>query len=165
MPGRHGSTLVVSTSDHESGGLGVGRNEPGWLQYAWYPEVIDRVPHSTETLRIMADDAAVHPCDLLAGRFEIMCTEDERRTISATDTLGVWDRERAIGRPIAREAAAGWTTSGHTGADVAVYAFGPGSDMFRGLQDNTRIARNIADILGFDLDEMTAQLRASKASD
>ena len=45
-----GSTLVVSTSDHEAGGLAVGRNEEGLLQYAWYPEVIDRIPGSNQWL-------------------------------------------------------------------------------------------------------------------
>ena len=34
----------------------------------------------------------------------------------------------------------GWTSSGHTGVDVEVFAFGAGSQAFTGQLDNTDIA-------------------------
>jgi alkaline phosphatase len=37
----------------------------------------------------------------------------------------------------------GWTTSGHTGIDVDVFAFGPSAEVFAGNQNNTDIADKI----------------------
>ncbi|MFH3651709.1 alkaline phosphatase, partial [Acinetobacter baumannii] len=42
----------------------------------------------------------------------------------------------------------GWTTGGHTGEDVNVYAFGPGKYLFSGVQENTNIAKRVFDIVG-----------------
>ncbi|MGY0648628.1 MAG: alkaline phosphatase, partial [Paraglaciecola chathamensis] len=42
----------------------------------------------------------------------------------------------------------GWTTGGHTGVDVPVFAKGPGSEMFRGMLNNTQVADNIFSLLG-----------------
>ncbi|MGY0641178.1 MAG: alkaline phosphatase, partial [Paraglaciecola chathamensis] len=40
------------------------------------------------------------------------------------------------------------TTGGHTGVDVPVFAKGPGSEMFRGMLNNTQVADNIFSLLG-----------------
>jgi alkaline phosphatase len=45
-----GQTLVVSVSDHETGGLSLGRNVDGQGIYAWHPEVLARVRASYERL-------------------------------------------------------------------------------------------------------------------
>ena len=41
-----------------------------------------------------------------------------------------------------------WSTKGHSGAAVPVYAFGPGAQVFSGVNDNTDIAKKIAGLLG-----------------
>ena len=40
------NTLVVSTSDHEAGGLTLGRNINGRGVYDWKPEILERVETS-----------------------------------------------------------------------------------------------------------------------
>lgn len=40
-----------------------------------------------------------------------------------------------------------WSTGGHTGTPVPIYAFGPGSEAFAGIYDNTAISAKIADLL------------------
>lgn len=47
-----------------------------------------------------------------------------------------------------RELEIGWTTKGHTGVVVPLYAFGPQGEEFMGLHDNTDIPRIIAKVLG-----------------
>ncbi|TYK64570.1 alkaline phosphatase [Colwellia echini] len=42
----------------------------------------------------------------------------------------------------------GWTTGGHTGIDVPVFAFGKQSELFTGQIDNTDIAKKIFTLLG-----------------
>jgi len=43
---------------------------------------------------------------------------------------------------------ADWHSKGHSGADVPLYAFGPGSRAFAGVQDNTEIPQKIAALTG-----------------
>ena len=42
----------------------------------------------------------------------------------------------------------GWTSSGHTGVDVPVFAIGKQKELFYGLSDNTEIAEKIFHLLG-----------------
>jgi alkaline phosphatase len=41
-----------------------------------------------------------------------------------------------------------WSTKGHSGAAVPVYAFGPGAQVFSGVYDNTDLAKKVAGLLG-----------------
>ena len=41
----------------------------------------------------------------------------------------------------------GWTTTGHTGTDVQIFASGPASDRFSGHLDNIDIAKIVFELL------------------
>jgi len=41
-----------------------------------------------------------------------------------------------------------WSTKGHSGAPVGIWALGPGATRFTGVQDNTDVPRKIAQLLG-----------------
>ena len=45
------------------------------------------------------------------------------------------------------ELAVRWSTKGHSGAPVGVWALGPGAARFAGVQDNTDIPKKIAQLL------------------
>jgi alkaline phosphatase len=57
----------------------------------------------------------------------------------------------AIAEIESRRARVGWSTGGHTAVDVDLYAYGPGSERFRGWHDNTEIAHLLAQALGLVL--------------
>ena len=57
----------------------------------------------------------------------------------------------AVQKPINDKSNTGWTTNGHTGEDVNTYAYGPGSDKFKGNIDNTDNAKNIFDFFQNDV--------------
>ena len=42
-----------------------------------------------------------------------------------------------------------WTSASHTAADVPVYAFGPDSERFAGVMDNTDLPKRISELTGF----------------
>ena len=44
-------------------------------------------------------------------------------------------------KPINDASHTGWTTNGHTGVDVNTYAYGPGSNKFKGNMENTQSAK------------------------
>jgi len=46
------------------------------------------------------------------------------------------------------ELAVRWSTKGHSGAPVGIWALGPGATRFTGVQDNTDVPRKIAQLLG-----------------
>ncbi|MEN6575831.1 MAG: alkaline phosphatase [Phycisphaerales bacterium] len=46
------------------------------------------------------------------------------------------------------ELAVRWSTKGHSGAPVGIWALGPGATRFTGVQDNTDIPKKIAQLLG-----------------
>jgi alkaline phosphatase len=49
-----------------------------------------------------------------------------------------------------KKANLGWTTTGHTGVAVPVFAVGPGSRLFSGKMDNTEIPRKILQAMGIE---------------
>ena len=55
--------------------------------------------------------------------------------------------EKQLKKMIDERTNTGWTTGGHTGVDVQVFATGVGSEAFRGHQTNTDIATKIFSIL------------------
>ena len=151
-----GHTLIVSTADHETGGLSLGREIDGQSIYNWYPEVLKRIRMSigalaahTQTLqdarRLLAESGIT---DLTPEEVQALAEHIGQRASLA----------EVYGQIISRRALIGWTTHGHTGVDVLVYATGPGATLFHGFQDNTHIGRGIAQLWGVDLDALTKQL-------
>jgi alkaline phosphatase len=47
-----------------------------------------------------------------------------------------------------RDVEPAWSTGGHTGSPVPIYALGPNAERFAGVYDNTEIARRLAELLG-----------------
>ena len=70
--------------------------------------------------------------------------------------------EAALSEIIGRRAVVGWTTGGHTAADVGLYGYGPGAERFVGHHDNTYVGAELAELLGVDLDALTAEIRRER---
>lgn len=68
---------------------------------------------------------------------------------------------RVISDIAARRAEIGFSTSGHTGIDINVYAYGAETHRLVGNQDNTNIGVVIKDILALDLEAVTRDLNKS----
>jgi alkaline phosphatase len=155
------NTLVVVVSDHETGGMTLGRNINGRGLYAWEPSVLANVTasHSAMLSRLSADSTRT-PVALLeevAGIDDLSDAEIERLTNASGNMTQL---NYALADVIARRAVVGWTSKGHTAVDVNVFAYGPGAARFAGNLDNTAIGQRLADLLGFDLAAQTEQLRA-----
>ncbi|GAB5520231.1 MAG: alkaline phosphatase [Rhodothermales bacterium] len=140
-----GETLIVSTSDHETGGVTLGRNINGRGIYAWNPEVFDAIQGSYDRYRISGLDI-----DTFFGLSDL--DETERASFdAATDS----DRQGLTTEAISRRSLVAWTTNGHTGVDVGLYAYGPGSEHFIGNFDNTHVGLALAELMGLDFSTIT----------
>ncbi|MBS8264459.1 alkaline phosphatase [Mesobacillus boroniphilus] len=142
-------TLVVATADHSTGGYSIGADGV----YNWFGAPIKaakRTPDfmaaqiangadAEETLKKYIDFKSVDQPELTAE--EIQSVKD---AVSKNDAREI---DNAIEKIFDKRSHTGWTTGGHTGEDVPVYAFGPGKERFYGQIDNTDNAKNIFDII------------------
>src|SRR5690606_11225407 len=130
-----GRTLVVSVADHETGGLTLGRDDV----YQWYPEALARMTASADGMAERMD-AGEDPYAVLREGLGV-------DSLTAAETAAV---RAATGRAryavltdlASRRAGVGWTTGGHTGVDVNLYRFGPGSERLHGQMANDAVGRS-----------------------
>ncbi|MCS6176535.1 alkaline phosphatase [Shewanella baltica] len=138
----HPDTLMVITADHNTGGLSIGVDG----NYNWNPEILRNISASTDTLALAAISGEQWQADLARGLgFEL--SEEEVAKLNVARMQGLETMAVAIRHLIDKRTDTGWTTDGHTGTDVQVFAAGPASELFNGHQDNTDIANKIFSLL------------------
>ncbi|WP_316572570.1 alkaline phosphatase [Neobacillus sp. YIM B06451] len=123
-------TLVVVAGDHDTGGMSVGG-------YGVYDAKVEILRNVTAT-----GDYMVSKLD--ANRSNIKEVVKQYTSLDLTDAeiekiKNASKPDMAINDIISERALVGWTSTAHTGVDVPLYAFGPGSDMFNGLHQNTNL--------------------------
>ncbi|MCS6177649.1 alkaline phosphatase [Shewanella baltica] len=138
----HPDTLMVITADHNTGGLSIGVDGND----SWNPEILRNISASTDTLALAAITGEQWQADLARGLgFEL--SEEEVAKLNVARMQGLETMAVAIRHLIDKRTDTGWTTDGHTGTDVQVFAAGPASELFNGHQDNTDIANKIFSLL------------------
>ena len=142
-----GETLVISTADHETGGMTLGRDGV----YRWDPAPLLAATASFEAMtaaaRAGADAATVVREGLALPALPPGIEEAIRGAIASGDPYALGP----VVRDLASEPAGiGWTTGGHTAVDVGLYAFGPGAERFAGRMPNDALGRRLFEALGFD---------------
>jgi alkaline phosphatase len=139
----NGETLVVVTADHSTGGFSIGSDG----EYSWNPDVIDAAKRTPDFMaEAIANGASVE--DTLSQYVDLELTGEEMASVQdAAATKDKVDIDHAIEKIFDKRSGTGWTTEGHTGDDVPVYAFGPQKENFAGMIDNTNQAQLIFEIL------------------
>ena len=153
-----GETLVLVLSDHETGGLSVGRNRDGSGIYQWHPRSLASVTKSHGAMvRDMMN--GTDPASVLASAAGIDSLRSDEQALLA-DADG--DRRAlygAVSEIIGRRSLVGWTSLAHTAVDVSTYAYGPGWQAFIGSHENTYIGETLARMMDANLTDLTQQLR------
>jgi alkaline phosphatase len=138
-------TLVIATADHSTGGMAMGRDG----EYKWDPAAIKAASKTPDFIaKKIAEGAPVE--ETLKEYIDLELTEEEIQSVEdAKETSGgeLIEIDNAIEKIFDLRTGTGWTTDGHTGEDVSVYAYGPGMDKFTGKIDNTDTAKEIFNIL------------------
>ena len=155
-------TLILATSDHETGGLGFtlaleepsGRDakrlaatERDFKKIASIPislkkagEILGSNPTSDSVDRLMRDyfKGFILAPDLK----EMLLSKRTPARNLYTDPIA-----NTLGLMVANNTQAYWATAAHTNQPVFVAALGAGSDKFRGYQDNTDFAKHLFALL------------------
>ena len=135
-------TLVVATADHSTGGFSIGANGI----YNWFGEPIKAAKRTPDFMaNQIANGAGVE--ETLKKYIELDLTAEEIQSVKDAASKKEVDIDNAIEKIFDTRTNTGWTTDGHTGEDVPVYAYGPSSERFAGQIDNTDNAKIIFDIL------------------
>ncbi|MFC3901091.1 alkaline phosphatase [Aliicoccus persicus] len=130
-----GETLVVATADHNTGGFSLGVD--GY--YQWLAEPLHEMERTPEFLasEIVENGEIGETLSTYVG-WEF--TEEELSAVEEALTQPEDEQffavETVLKESVDVRTYTGWTTGGHTAEEVNVYAFGPGSELFRGLTDN-----------------------------
>lgn len=147
-------TLMVATSDHETGGLAAARQlHATYPDYLWYPGVLANASHSAGHVAHLYHE---HLRSLEETGVDTE-SEDEKAWLAslASKSLGVHDMSQPelnalIASPdiaaytfadmVSRRAQMGWSTHGHSGADVNIYTSDPvTAKKLRGNHENTEV--------------------------
>ncbi|TKA75080.1 hypothetical protein B0A55_05592 [Friedmanniomyces simplex] len=133
-------TLMVSTSDHETGGLATARQlHSEYPHYHWYPGVLTNVSHSGEYLsrEYHAHLSSLPSASTLSAALASSENTKTYLTTLIADSLGIHDPsdqelDLLLQRPaiaayvfadmVSRRAQTRWSTHGHSGADVNIYS-------------------------------------------
>lgn len=179
--------VVVSTSDHETGGLSLARQlHPDYPEYEWFPGVLANASHSAEYVKDQvkgilksnkdkgSKEEAVR--DLLENGLGITdASDDEVNTI--INSTSEWPLKYVLSDMISRRAQIGWSTHGHSckhppihfltllttaAVDVNIYASST-KDAWPlvGNHENTEIGTFMADYLDVSLSEVTKKLTSA----
>ncbi|KAM0789355.1 hypothetical protein ACM66B_000186 [Microbotryomycetes sp. NB124-2] len=157
-------TFLISVSDHETGGLSLGRQLTStYPEYVWYPDALANATHSTSYLgALIANTTSVSRSwlrDEVYGKgLGISDVTDGEINELWPYRYDAYRANRVLADAISRRAQVGWSTAGHSGVDVNLYASGVNASGIAGNVENTDIGEHIAHMMGLNLDVVTLEL-------
>lgn len=140
-------TLVIVTADHETGGLSIGANG----QYNFKPEILKAQKNSFED--VIASKLTQDNFKEIFAQYVGISDLTIDETITMLNSFKEKDKDpyavaNAAADIVSNRALVGWTSGGHTGADVPVMAFGPNAVDFVKHLDNTDINKLMMKAMG-----------------
>jgi alkaline phosphatase len=133
---KDGNTLVVVVADHETGGMAIGRDG----NYSWNPQPLKGMKATPSAMIAAYIESEESLSDIVAAGVAYKLTVTEADTLDATEReeVAAW---LAVTEIFNARTNTGWTSTGHTGVDVPMYAYGPGSKRFHGVMQNEDVGR------------------------
>jgi alkaline phosphatase len=161
---RDKNTLLLVFPDHDCGGLSIGNgttripSSEMKVEDLVVPLKEMKVTAGFIEYQIGTDHSYAKISKEISKWWGIDITENDYKEIKELMDNGA-PLTYSIGEIISKNhTVIGWTSHGHTGEDVPLWAYGPNRPV--GLYDNTELAKIIAQALGFNLDSINRELFA-----
>ncbi|KAF1916630.1 alkaline phosphatase-like protein [Ampelomyces quisqualis] len=161
-------TIMVSTSDHETGGLATARQlHTTYPEYVWYPSPLANASFSAERMALRYlqyltseptnDQKHNFIADELQDGLGIFdATDDEINNLVKTPATALYQYADMV----SRRSQTGWSSHGHSGADVNIYSSNPKvAAALVGNHENTEVGEFLRTYLDVDVDAVTKELR------
>ena len=151
------NTMVIAVTDHGNSGITIGNENTNStydkLNISNYIIPLKKATMTVEGAlsQLKPDRSNLEEVAKLYGLDNL--TTEEKATIHATATNNL---SSTFVKLLSKRANIGFTTGGHTGEDVFLYAYGP--QRISGLVDNTDLAKEMAKFMGVNLDKLTNEL-------
>ncbi|KAK3990208.1 alkaline-phosphatase-like protein [Cladorrhinum sp. PSN332] len=163
-------TVLVATSDHETGGLSTAWQAHNELPvYNWHPQILANANASSEYLALLLGERIATTPDSYLSLVEWIKTDLVQNKLGISDALEIEINALAsnpaaaqtiFARMVSIRARIGWSTHGHSAVDVNVYSSGgPGTEKIRGNVENIEVGGFLNEYLGVDLEPITKELR------
>ncbi|MFC5711962.1 alkaline phosphatase [Thalassorhabdus alkalitolerans] len=137
-----GETLVVVVGDHDTGGISLGGENTKSTEI----EMLRDVTATGEYMANQLNEDRSNVKEVIQEYANIDITGEEAENIQEYA-----DPVLAINHVISNYAGVGWSSTDHTGEEVPLYAYGPGSELLTGLVDNTDVPKAMAEAMNVDL--------------
>ncbi|MGE8207075.1 alkaline phosphatase [Heyndrickxia sp. NPDC080065] len=138
------NTLLIAVTDHGNSGLTIGNSHTNHTYYKTpVHQFVDPLKKAKYTLT-----GAVAKLKIDRSNLRQVAKDYGLTPLSQHDfhrLMNVKDIETEMAKQLAKRAKLGFTSRGHTGEDVFLYAYGPGKPT--GLINNTEIPKHIATFL------------------
>ncbi|KAJ3302785.1 hypothetical protein HDU76_005471, partial [Blyttiomyces sp. JEL0837] len=154
------NTVMISTSDHETGGLSVATNP----FYAWNPAALVDVQNSTEVLGKAlagytgADFGSFVKYTVVRDWLGVEDATPEEIAFLSTPGKASYAYSGFLANMLSQRALLHWATGGHSAVDVNLYAYGLHSEKLAGNHENIDIGVFMSKFLGVNLEKITKQL-------
>lgn len=161
-------TILISTADHECGGLTVGMIELDGPPEYWYaPEHFAGAKATTGPLaKLWTKYAGAAPKaylkDSIFAAHGIAVPTDAELTRGLALKNNTIAFAKFLSAAISTRLGVSWSTGGHTAADVTLYGWGKGSEKFAGSHENSEVGHFVAQQLGLDLERTQRLLRRNQ---
>lgn len=163
-------TVVVSTSDHETGGLATARQvSDDYPEYGWEPSALANATKSSEYVSRYALDHAKESSqeilESLLGIYDYTSVEidllNQARKSKSRSTV-----QNLLSEFVSIRSQTGWSTHGHSAVDVNVYAHATTPQLMElvrsklaGSVENTQVGDFLRDYLNVDVSAITKELQ------
>lgn len=160
-------TTLISTADHECGGLTVGTSIDGPPEYWYAPEHFKTAkstpgPLSAKWKAYAGSDQKSFLKTSIYGAYGIVAPTDAELTqgIALKDSTAKF--EKYLSDALSSRLGIHFATGGHTGVDVTLYGWGKNIEKFTGQRENSDVGHFIANQLGLDLGSVTQKLQRNE---
>lgn len=161
------NTVVIVASDHGNGGMSIGDkstdNDYDKRTLSEFLTPLKKAKLTGEGLESKINKDKTNIKSVMSYYFGIDdLSEEEEKAIKEANAGSL---NYVVGPIISKRAHIGWTTNGHTGEEVTLYAYHPKNIRPTGVIQNSDIAKYMADVLDISLESTTDNLfiQAEKA--